>query len=402
MRFPAFFLAALLVQILPAQDTGAGRLLFENRCARCHGADGNGGELGPAIATKLRAHTDPQLATLIHQGLPDRGMPPIPVSDVEMPALVRFLRSLQPRASGPPAVRLKVRTTDNRDLDGEVLNEGFDDLQLRTADQRVHLLRRTGGRYREVTSQTDWPGYNGDSGGNRYTTLSQITPANVAKLAPQWIVTVPNTGHLEVTPVVVDGIMYVSNTNECYALDAGTGRQIWHYRRPRTPGIAGDVAAGINRGVAVAADRVFMETDHAHMIALNRFTGELLWDTEMADWRTSPLPRPSQPGTWWSAAWAAANSVPGASSRRSTRPPAKRCGASGPSPSPAALAPKPGRAKASRTAVDLPGSPARTTPSSIPSIGPRAIPARNTTATIAWETISMPIASSRWTPAPAS
>ena len=73
----------------------------------------------------------------------------------------------------------------------------------------------------------------------------------------------------------------------------GSGRQIWHFKRPRTKGVVG---GGANRGVAVAGDRVFMVTDNAHLIALNRFTGELLWDTEMADWRqnyaasSAPLP----------------------------------------------------------------------------------------------------------------
>jgi alcohol dehydrogenase (cytochrome c) len=85
--------------------------------------------------------------------------------------------------------------------------------------------------------------------------------------------------------VVVGGIMYVTTANECYALDAGSGRRIWHFKRPRTKGLAGDAAAGINRGVAVAGDRVFMATDHAHLVALDRFTGKPLWDTTMADWR---------------------------------------------------------------------------------------------------------------------
>ncbi|MGO9260991.1 MAG: PQQ-binding-like beta-propeller repeat protein [Bryobacteraceae bacterium] len=285
MRLPFLLSTALLFAgSLPGQDANPGRSLFENRCARCHGSDGNGGELGPAIAYRLRAHNDQQLATLIHEGLPGRGMPPIPVNEAEMGPLIRFLRSLQTRGPARPVVRLKVRTTGNRDLEGEVLNQGFDDLQLRTADQRVYLLRRAGDRYREVTSETDWPTYNGDPGGNRYTRLSQITPANVSRLGPKWIFTLPNTAHLEVTPVVVEGIMYVTSSNECYALDAGTGRQIWHFRRPKTEGMAGDAASGINRGVAVAGNRVFMETDAAHIIALNRFTGELLWDTEMADW----------------------------------------------------------------------------------------------------------------------
>src|SRR2546430_7390312 len=78
------------------------------------------------------------------------------------------------------------------------------------------------------------------------------------------------------------------------ALDAGTGRELWHYQLPRTPGMVGD--SGVNRGVGVAGHRVFLETDHAHLIALNRFTGDLLWDTESADWHqnyfatSAPLP----------------------------------------------------------------------------------------------------------------
>ena len=278
------FVALLAAGSLPAQDAVPGRAVFENRCARCHGADGNGGELGPAISSRLRAHNDQQLAALIREGLPGRGMPPIGVAAAEMPALIQFLRSLESRRGVNPPVRMTVRTTDNRNLTGDAVNQGFDDLQLRTADRRIHLLRRAGDRYREVTSETGWPSYNGDPGGNRYTTLSQIGPANVSKLAPRWVFTLPNTGRLEVTPVVVDGIMYVTSSNECYALDAGTGRQIWHFRRPKTPGMPGEAASGINRGVGIAGNRVFMETDHAHMIALNRYTGALLWDTEMADW----------------------------------------------------------------------------------------------------------------------
>ena len=73
--------------------------------------------------------------------------------------------------------------------------------------------------------------------------------------------------------------------NEAYALDARSGREIWHYSRPRSQGLAGDAASGINRGVAVLGDRVFMVTDNAHLFALHRFTGQLIWDVEMADSR---------------------------------------------------------------------------------------------------------------------
>lgn len=165
-----------------------------------------------------------------------------------------------------------------------MLNETSEDLQLLTDDGRVHLLRAVGSRYREVTSEVDWPTYDGRLSGNRYTTLNQIQTANVGRLSARWIFPLANTSRLEVTPVVAGGIMYVTSANECYALDAGSGRRIWHYQRPRTAGLIGNAAGGINRGVAVSGDRVFMVTDHAHLIALNRFTGALVWETEMADW----------------------------------------------------------------------------------------------------------------------
>jgi alcohol dehydrogenase (cytochrome c) len=292
------FTVALLAVLAPAsrlsaQSADPGRKEFESRCARCHGADGNGGEMGPAISMRLPSFDDKQLTRLILDGVPAKGMPPNLVPEGEMLTLLKFLRSLERRADDLPAVRMKVQTTDGRLLEGRVLGEGFDDLQLRTDDARVHLLRRAGDRFRPVTSERDWPTYNGGPGGNRYTTLTQIDRTTVSRLAPRWTFPIPGASQLQVTPVVVDGIMYVTAPNECYALDAGSGRQIWRYRRERTQGVSGGWA---NRGVSVAGARVFMMTDHAHLIALNRFTGELLWDTALEDWRknyaasSAPLP----------------------------------------------------------------------------------------------------------------
>ena len=196
----------------------------------------------------------------------------------------------QPSAQQPggPVARARTATyqlTDGRTVDGTPLNhELADDVQLRTRDGSVLLLRKSGERYRVVTSNVDWPSYDGSTTGNRYTALTQIDKSNVTRLAPKWIYTIPTSVRLQVTPVVVGGIMYVTSANECYALDAGNGREIWRFQRPRTKGLVGNAAGGINRGVAVAGERVFMVTDHAHLIALNRFTGQILWDTEMADW----------------------------------------------------------------------------------------------------------------------
>ena len=281
----------LLAAARPAAAQVSGRAVFEQRCAQCHGGDGNGGEMGPAITIRLPALSDTDITTLIREGRPTRGMPPQVLASADMAALLQHLRSIERREA--PLPRRTVRIASGATLDGEVLGEGVDDLQMRTGDGRVHLLRKDGDGLRAVTSEVDWPTYNGETGGNRHTSLRGIDKGNVNRLAPQWMATMPGGGTLQVTPVVVNGIMYVTAPNECVALDAGTGRRLWRYSRPRTKGIQGGNA---NRGVAVVGDRVFMMTDHAHLIALDRFTGALQWDTVLADWRenysgsSAPLP----------------------------------------------------------------------------------------------------------------
>jgi alcohol dehydrogenase (cytochrome c) len=269
-----------------AEPPAAGRATFESRCSGCHGADGNGGELGPAIAWRLAALTDSQLQITIQGGLPTRGMPANDVGSTELPPLIAYLRSLRPRQPGFQPYRAQVQLVGGQKLAGLMLAEGFGDAQLRTDDHQLHLLRRTEAlSFREVSSEVDWSTYNGNVGGNRYTQMSQITKANVRHVAPRWVFRVPNTQGLQVTPVVANGVMYVTNSNECYALDAGSGRQIWHYQRPRTTGLIGNGASGANRGVAVAGDKVYMVTDNAHLLALNRADGTVAWEIEMADWR---------------------------------------------------------------------------------------------------------------------
>jgi alcohol dehydrogenase (cytochrome c) len=267
-----------------AQPSDPGRQIWVSRCAGCHGTDGNGGELGPNIATRIPSRTDQDLMTVLRQGLTSAGMPAFSsLSDTETADLVRFLKTLRPRAGGGPT-RTKVTLANGRALEGLSLNQSSSDLQLLGDDRRIYLLRKNGERYREVTSQTDWRSYNGEASGGRYSSLNQINKNNASRLVAKWMFGLPNTSNLQVTPVVADGVMYVTSANECYALDAGTGREIWHYQRPRTKGLIGVSAGGANRGVAVAGDRVFMTTDHAHLIALNRVTGALMWEIEMADW----------------------------------------------------------------------------------------------------------------------
>lgn len=176
-------------------------------------------------------------------------MPPAPLKEADIRNVIAFLRGAEPvvkRASEGPA-------------------SGFD---------RIARPRKG-----------EWPTYNGDIGGNRHSTLDQITPGNVASLAPRWMFPIRDSQRLEVTPIVMDGVMYVTAANQVYALDAGTGRPIWQFRRDRTKALVGDAASGINRGVAIFGDRIFLTTDNAHLIALHRTTGAVLWEIEVADSR---------------------------------------------------------------------------------------------------------------------
>jgi alcohol dehydrogenase (cytochrome c) len=285
----AITLTLALVSILGiAHAQGAGQGTYEQRCSRCHGSDATGGESGPNIVQKLAARDDTELQAFIRTGRPATGMPAFNLAPNEMDQLVLYLRILAPtsRAQTKPVVGKRVETTDGISIEGVLLNQGPTDLQLRTENNKILLLRKMDeARYRIVTSQQDWPSYDGNASGNRFSTLTQIDKQNAVRLSPRWIFQVPGVSQIENTPLVVGGVMYITSVNECWALDAGSASTIWHYQRPRTKGLFGNAARGYNRGVALAGDRIFQLTDHAHIIALNRFNGELLWETEMADWR---------------------------------------------------------------------------------------------------------------------
>jgi len=128
----------------------------------------------------------------------------------------------------------------------------------------------------------DWPSYNGDYTGRRYSSLTQVTPENAHQLRAQWVFHSRNAGILEVTPVVVAGVMFVTGSNDAYALDAVTGKTLWHHARPVTQGLIDDASGHINRGVAILGTRIYMETDNAHLLCLDARSGNLIWDVAYA------------------------------------------------------------------------------------------------------------------------
>src|SRR5581483_1293602 len=129
----------------------------------------------------------------------------------------------------------------------------------------------------------NWPSYNGDYTGRRYSSLNEITTANVGQLRAAWVFHPGNSQYLEATPLVINGIMYLTSANDAFALDARTGRVVWHHARPVSSGLLDDAAAHKTRGVAVWKNSVFMETDDAHLLCLDARSGGLRWDVEYAD-----------------------------------------------------------------------------------------------------------------------
>ena len=124
---------------------------------------------------------------------------------------------------------------------------------------------------------------NGNYAQTRYYPASQINTSNVKNLRPAWIFQTEIVESLETSPLVINGVMYVTTSfNHVYALDAATGSQIWHYKHKMGP-ITTYCCGPNNRGVAAYGDKVFMGTLDARLIALNAKTGKKVWDTQIAD-----------------------------------------------------------------------------------------------------------------------
>lgn len=129
----------------------------------------------------------------------------------------------------------------------------------------------------------NWTSYNGDYTGRRYSSLREINIGNAQQLRAAWVFHPGNSQNLENTPVVVRGVMYVTAANDVIALDARTGRQLWRYHRPVSSGLLDDAASHKNRGVGIWQNSVFIQTDDAHLLALDARSGGLLWDVQYAD-----------------------------------------------------------------------------------------------------------------------
>ena len=129
----------------------------------------------------------------------------------------------------------------------------------------------------------NWLIYGGDYFSNRYSPLTQITAANVKALGLVWAYQSPTSGSWEVTPLVVDGIMYLTQRpNDVVALDAVTGRAFWmyHYNNVNEIGVC---CGSNNRGLAILGDTLFMGTLDAHVVAIDTKSGLPIWNTKVGE-----------------------------------------------------------------------------------------------------------------------
>jgi alcohol dehydrogenase (cytochrome c) len=134
-----------------------------------------------------------------------------------------------------------------------------------------------------VSDESNFLHTNGNYDQTRYFPGNQINTSNVGKLRAAWIFQTEVQEVLATTPIVIDGVMYVTTAfNHVYALNAKTGEEYWHYKHTMAP-ITTSCCGPINRGVAIYDDKVYMATVDAKLVALDAKSGSLVWQTEIAD-----------------------------------------------------------------------------------------------------------------------
>src|SRR5689334_3765790 len=122
-----------------------------------------------------------------------------------------------------------------------------------------------------------WLTYHGDYTGERHSKLSQITPENIGKLKQAW--KFQASQQIKASPIVANGMIYITAPDNLWAIDAHTGKEVWHHQH--TKNNAFHIG---HRGAAIYKDLVYLTTPDCHLIALNAKNGEIKWDVLIADW----------------------------------------------------------------------------------------------------------------------
>jgi len=295
-------------------DPSAGEALFFGKaaCATCHEVNGRGGIVGPDLsaagrgsAAALRAKITspsaapaggrgaiaPQVITAtLDDGREVRGVrrneDTFSAQIVDASGALHLVDKLKAKAYHVDNVSLMPADYSTR-LSAAELNNVVAYLTTLRERRAVATAPPAGGvtndrLVKASVEPQNWLMYWGDYHATHYSALSQIDASNVDRLRAAWAYPMPGESVLEATPIVVDGVMYVTQPGTVAALDARTGRQIWRSTRTQKARSPYEINP-FNRGVAIAGQRLFVGTLDAALIALDARTGLPLWETQVAD-----------------------------------------------------------------------------------------------------------------------
>ncbi len=238
-----------------AGDTLVGSRLFEQRCARCHGPQGEG-NVGPSLVAGTPRHgaSDWSMYLVIRNGVPATAMQPTGLSFGEAWQVIALLRARQRGlAKAVPAVPARARPVEEADLAaGDVREE-------------------------------EWLSWSGGWSGRRHRVAPELTAEALARLRLAWAYQLPPDPEVsQSAPIAVGRLLIVTSAEDVIALDAATGGVVWRRHHP-VRGSPQLCCARSNRGVAVYGTRVFVGTLDGRLLALDLDTGRQVWETEVGD-----------------------------------------------------------------------------------------------------------------------
>jgi alcohol dehydrogenase (cytochrome c) len=297
----------------PAGDARAGETLFFGTatCSQCHMVNGRGGRMGPDLSRIGAARTPAVIAENIRTPSKEllAGYETVSTVGRTGTRVVGVRRNEDTFTVQVMDINENLHLLSKDDLKEitypkRSLMPDFPDERLNASDLQnlvAYLDSLRGGSRSGVQASrggvpaarllkaadepAQWLTYSGDYAGRRYSALNHITTANVRQLGLNWTFQPGRPGMLETTPLVVDGLMYVTGVNsEMWALDARSGRVIWRYRH-RLPERIPLCCGPENHGVAVLGDKVYLATLDAHLVALDAKSGAVIWDVEADDYK---------------------------------------------------------------------------------------------------------------------
>jgi len=239
------------------ESVDSGAHIYGSLCASCHGVNGRG-KMGPNLISSVGHKLDWNFFSAVKWGVPGTAMVAQPLADRQIWETHAYLKQLA-RASIALVAPSVPRPRINIDSGSILASNG---------------------------RPNEWLTFAGNYSGHRHTSLSGISKRNVRRLSVAWVAQLRSgMEFLESSPIVASGLVFVTESPDgVVALDATTGRTVWHFRRP-VPSELPLCCGAVNRGTAILNDAVFVTTLDAYLVAIDASTGQKKWETKVADFR---------------------------------------------------------------------------------------------------------------------